>query len=75
MSHSFQFPPSKSRVKLQFSPSDEVKAQGYSEKEARLALRATGNSVADATVFAQTRRSEAAKVEEEERERRKKRSK
>ena len=48
----------------------EVVAQGYSEREARIALRATDGSVAAAVSYAQHKREERLRIEKEERERR-----
>lgn len=53
----------------------EVVAQGFTESEARLALRARSGNVAEAVVFAEVRRADMERVEREEAERRRKRSK
>lgn len=52
---------------------EEVKASGYTAREARLALRATSGDVAKAVQFAQGKKEERERIEKEERERRKKR--
>eukprot|EP00094_Tigriopus_californicus_P006775 TCALIF_06526-PA protein Name:"Similar to NUB1 NEDD8 ultimate buster 1 (Homo sapiens)" AED:0.17 eAED:0.17 QI:0/0.66/0.57/0.85/0.83/0.71/7/149/781 len=53
----------------------EVVALGYSEKEARLALRATKGNLAEAVTLAQNQREERRRVKEEEVERKRKRQK
>ena len=52
---------------------DEVVALGYSEKDARLALRAESGNVASAVKYAQNKREERQRIAEEEAERKRKR--